>query len=119
ERMMVRLAVFALQAHNVNDLCGGDGTLSFGAGVSSPDEADLWLRDFTDAIRLWIDVGQPDESALTKAARLSDHAMVYAFHHAAEVWWKGIENKLTRLANLQVWRIPTEQSQALEAMAER
>jgi uncharacterized protein YaeQ len=44
---------------------------------------------------------------------------LYAFHHAAEVWWKGIQNKLTRLDNLTVWRIPTEASQALAALAQR
>lgn len=45
--------------------------------------------------------------------------MVYCFNHAAEVWWKGIENKLTRLDRLQVWRIPTESSQALAKLAQR
>jgi uncharacterized protein YaeQ len=44
---------------------------------------------------------------------------VYAFHHAAEVWWKGIQNKLTRLDRLSVWRIPTEASQALQQLAQR
>jgi len=44
---------------------------------------------------------------------------VYAFHHAAEVWWKGIEGKLTRLDRLQVWRIPADAAQALALLAER
>ena len=44
---------------------------------------------------------------------------VYAFSSAADVWWKGIENKLTRLDRLQVWRLPTEVAPALAAMAER
>jgi uncharacterized protein YaeQ len=44
---------------------------------------------------------------------------VYAFHHAAEVWWKGIETKLTRLDKLQVYRVPTQASQELAAMAAR
>ena len=45
--------------------------------------------------------------------------LVYCFHHAAEVWWKGIENKLTRQDKLQVWRIPSAASQELAALAER
>jgi uncharacterized protein YaeQ len=44
---------------------------------------------------------------------------VYAFHHAAEVWWKGIEGKLVRMPKLQVYRVPTEASQQLARMAER
>ena len=35
------------------------------------------------------------------------------------MWWKGIENKLTRLDKLQVWRLPTEAAPALAALAER
>lgn len=119
ERMMVRLAALALHAHALQTLCGGDGTLAFGAGLSDPDEPDVWLRDFTGQTRLWIEVGQPDESAITKACRKADHVAVYAFHHAAEVWWRGLENKLVRLGNLEVWRIPAPQAQALAAMAQR
>lgn len=119
ERMMVRLAALALHAHELQTVCGGDGTLAFGKGLSDPDEPDVWLRDFTGAIRLWIEVGQPDEVALTKACRQADQVAVYAFHHAAEVWWKGIQNKLTRLPNLSVWRIPAESSQELEKLAQR
>jgi len=119
ERMMVRLAALAFHAHALQTVCGGDGTLAFGKGLSDPDEPDVWLRDFTGATRLWIEAGQPDEVALTKACRQADQVALYAFSHAAEVWWKGIETKLTRLANLSVYRIPAEQSQALAALAQR
>jgi uncharacterized protein YaeQ len=119
ERMMVRLAALALHAHELQTVCGGDGTLAFGKGLSDPDEPDVWLRDFTGQTRLWIEVGQPDDAALTKACRQADQVAVYCFHHAAEVWWKGIQNKLTRLDKLSVWRIPTEASQELEKMAQR
>lgn len=119
ERMMVRLAALALHAHQVQSLCGGDATLGFGAGLSDPDEPDVVLRDFTGATRVWIEVGQPDDGALAKACRKADQVAVYAFHHAAEVWWRGIENKLARYANLQVWRIPAAESVALAALAQR
>ncbi|MGE4240241.1 YaeQ family protein [Ramlibacter sp.] len=119
ERMMIRLAALAFNAHMLQTVCGGDGTLAFGAGLSDPDEPDVWLRDFTGATRLWIEVGQPDDGAITRACRKADTVIVYAFHHAAEVWWRGIETKLTRLDNLSVFRIPTEASQALAAFAQR
>ena len=95
------------------------GTLAFGAGLSDPDEPDVWLRDFTGRARLWIEVGQPEEAPITRASRKSEQMALYAFHHAAEVWWRGIENKLTRLSNLSVWRIPSDASQALAQLAER
>lgn len=119
ERMMVRLVALAFHAHRLQTVCNGDGTLAFGAGLSDPEDPDVWLRDFTGQTRLWIEVGQPDEAAITKASRKSDQAAVYAFHHAAEVWWRGIETKLTRLDNLSVFRIPAEASQALANLAQR
>ncbi len=119
ERMMVRLAALALNAHALQDDCGGDGQLAFGAGLSDPDEPDVWLRDFTGRTRLWIEVGQPEDKPLAKACGKADRVRVYAFSHAAEVWWKGIEGKLSRLSNLEVFRIPAEASQQLARLAER
>lgn len=119
ERMMVRLAALAINAHKLQSICNGDGTLGFGAGLSNPDDPDVYLRDFTGATRLWIEVGQPEDKPLSKACGKADEVIVYPFHHAAEVWWRGIENKLTRLDRLQVWRVPAEGSQALAQLAER
>ena len=119
ERMMIRLAALALHAHELQDTCGGDGVLAFGAGLSDPDNPDVSLTDFTGLKRLWIEVGQPEDKPLAKACQKADRVVVYCFNHAAEVWWKGIENKLTRLDKLQVWRVPTEGSQALAKLAQR
>lgn len=119
ERMMVRLVALSLQAHQLQDLCNGDGVLGFGAGLSDPDEPDVMLRDFTERTRLWIEVGQPEDKPLLKACNKADQVVLYVFSHAGEVWWKGIQNKLTRPSNLQVWRIPAAASQSLTSLAER
>ena len=119
ERMMVRLAALALDAHALQDTCGGDGTLAFGAGLSDPDDPDVSLTDFTGRKRLWIEVGQPEEKPLTKACARADAVLVYAFHSAADVWWRGIEARLARLEKLQVWRLPADAAKALAALAER
>ena len=119
ERMMVRLVALALNAHRLQTVLGGDGVLAFGAGLSNPEDPDVSLRDYTGLTRLWIEVGQPEDKPIAKACNKADQVLVYAFNHAAEVWWRGIENKLTRLDRLQVWRVPTEASQALAALAQR
>ena len=48
---------------------------------------------------------------MSRSRGKADETIVYAFHHAAEVWWRGIENKLTRPQNLAVYRVPTAASQ--------
>lgn len=119
ERMMVRLVALALQAHELQDTCGGDGTLAFGAGLSDPDDPDLHLTDFTGRKRLWVEVGQPDDKPLSKACSQADAVVVYAYGSAAEVWWRGIAGKLARLERLRVWRLPAPAAPALAALAER
>ncbi|WP_137891725.1 YaeQ family protein [Ramlibacter sp. 2FC] len=119
ERMMVRLLALALHAHQLQTVCQGDGQLAFGAGLSDPEDPDLYLRDFTGRTRLWVEVGQPEDKPLAKACQKADLVIVYAFHHAAEVWWRGIAGKLAKLDKLQVWRVPSEAAQALARLAER
>jgi uncharacterized protein YaeQ len=119
ERMMVRLVALALQAYKLQSVCNGDATLSFGAGLSDPDEPDAWLRDFVGQTRLWIEVGQPEEKPLIKACGKADEVVLYCFNHAAEVWWRGLQNKVNRKRNLQVLRIPSASSTALIALAQR
>ena len=119
ERMMMRLAALALNAHKLQTVLSGDGTLGLGGGLSTPDEADVVLRDYTARPRVWIEVGQPDDKPIAKACGLADEVHVYAYSAAADIWWRGIEGKLVRLANLSVWRVTAEASQALAQFAQR
>jgi uncharacterized protein YaeQ len=119
ERMMIRLAALAMNAYTLQSVCGGDGTLAFGEGMSNPDEPDVWLRDYTGQTRLWIEVGQPEDKPVIKACGKADQVLVYCFNHAAEIWWRGMQAKLARPQNLSVLRVPTEASQALAALAQR
>jgi len=119
ERMMVRLAALALNAHTLQTVCGGDGTLAFGAGLSDPNDPDVFLRDFTGRTRLWIEVGQPEDKPIAKACGKADQVHVYCFANGAELWWRAIENKLARLQNLSVFRVPTLTSRELATLAQR
>lgn len=119
ERMMVRLVALALNAHQLNDLCHGDATLGFGAGLSDPDDPDVSLTDFTGRKRLWIEVGQPEDKPIAKACSKSDQVLLYPFAYSADVWWRGMESKLGRLPKLEVWRLPSEAGPELARLAER
>lgn len=119
ERMMMRLCALALQAHKLQTVCAGDGALAFGAGLSDPDEPDVWLRDFTGLTRLWIEVGQPEDKPLLKACGRADEVVLYCFSQAAEIWWRTLQAKLSRAQNLSVFRVATSASQALIPMAQR
>jgi uncharacterized protein YaeQ len=119
ERMMVRLVALSLHAFQLQALCDGDGEISFGAGLSNPDEPDVWLRDFTGRIRLWIEVGQPDERALTKACSKADRVIVMCYQNASPIWWQALQNKVSRLDRLEVWAIEPQGAHTLAAWAKR
>jgi uncharacterized protein YaeQ len=111
ERLMVRLLAFAVFA---------DPDLEFGRGLSSDDEADLWKRDLTGLIDLWIDVGIPEDKWLRKACGRSREVVVLAYGGSkADLWWKRNEPDLRRLDNLGVQSVPPAASAALAAMADR
>ncbi len=95
------------------------GKLEFAKDLWDVDEAALWHKDYTDQIQHWIDVGQPDDKRLMKAAGRAERVTAYSFSSSTAVWWKGIETKLSRASNLVVWQIEAAQSQALAKLAER
>lgn len=111
ERMMVRILAFALNASEA---------LAFGRGLSAEDEPDLWQKDLTGSIDLWIDVGLPDERLIRKACSRSKRVIVYSYGgRAADVWWNQAGAKLSRLENLSVVNIPFEASRSLAQTAKR
>ena len=111
ERMMVRLLVFALHAHEY---------LEFGQGMTADDEADLWLKDLTGAIELWIDVGLPDEKLIRKACGRANQVIVYTYGgRTAEMWFVQNSGQFERLKNLTVINLPVESTRALSKLAQR
>lgn len=93
-RLMVRLVAFILHA---------DESLLLGAGISTDDEADLWQKNLSDEIMLWIDLGQPDEKRIKKACGRAKKVLIYAYQdRSAKEWWKQAEEPLQRYTNLSV-----------------
>jgi len=119
ERMMVRVVAFVLNAHQVQTLCQGDAELAFGAGLSDPDDPDLGIVDFTGRRRVWIEVGQPDERALTRASSRADRVTVYPFSAAVDPWWSQLAPKLSRQDKLEIWQLASEHTRQLGALVSR
>lgn len=111
ERMMVRLLAFALHA---------DEGLAFTRGLSTDDEPDLWCKDLTDAIELWIELGQPDEKRVRRACGRAERVVIYSYDdRAGDVWWAQNRDKFRRFENLSVVSLPSEQTRALSQFAQR
>ena len=88
--------------------------------MSTDDEPDLWRRDLTGLVELWIEVGLPEEKWLRKACGRARQVVVLAYGAAkAEQWWKRNEPDLRRLDNLTVLALPAAAGPSLAAMAAR
>ena len=108
-RLMVRLVTFALNASE---------TLEFTKGISQDDEPDVWAKDLSGDIELWIDIGQPDEKRIRKACGRSELVIIYNYLEvSALAWLKQAEKSLKRFKNLSVVFLKIEGD--LEALAER
>ncbi|MGB4811902.1 MAG: YaeQ family protein [Methylophilaceae bacterium] len=109
ERLMVRLMAFVLYANEA---------LSFGKGLSDDEEPDLWQKDLTGAIKLWIDVGLPTEKEIRKAVGRADQVAIVLYGgRLADMWWEQNSKGLLKLNNLTVINLP--ETQTLSDIASR
>lgn len=109
ERLMVRLLAFALHA---------DEALAFGRGLSAEDEPDLWQRDPTGVIDLWIDVGLPDEKDVRKACGRAAKVVVIAYGaRRVDAWWEQNATAFARQTNLSVITLAAAETEALQSLA--
>jgi uncharacterized protein YaeQ len=111
ERLMVRLLAFCLFA---------DPRLTFGRGLSTDDEPDLWRHALSGEIEHWIEVGQPDQRRLRQACGRAREVIVVNYGgRAADIWWQQNARALSRLDNLRVLDLPVEGVRGLVGLADR
>jgi len=109
ERVMVRLIGFALYANEA---------LIFGKGLSDDEEPDLWQKDLTGAIELWMDVGLPTERDIRKAAGRAKQVVVMLYGgRIADMWWTQNSKALLKINNLTIINLPD--TKELAAIASR
>jgi uncharacterized protein YaeQ len=111
ERLMVRLLAFAMHS---------DESLAFGRGLSTEGEPDLWKRDSTGSIDVWIDVGLPDERDVRKACGRASKVVVLAYGaRRTETWWESNAAAFARLENLRVVTLSDHETAAMQTLAAR
>ncbi|MFW5431579.1 MAG: YaeQ family protein [Methylophilaceae bacterium] len=111
ERMMVRLLAFALNAHE---------HLTFEQSMEDDALADLWQKDLTGVIEVWIDVGLPDEKLIRKACGRAKQVIVYAYGgRVAEMWFEQNRKLFQRQKNLTIFNIAQASSVEMAKMTQR
>ena len=87
-------------------------------GLSDDEEPDLWQKDLTGAIQLWIDVGLPTEKDIRKACGKSAQVAIVLYGgRIADMWWQQNSKAVLKINNLTVINLP--ETQALASIANR
>ncbi|WP_316368550.1 YaeQ family protein [Candidatus Thiodiazotropha sp. CDECU1] len=111
QRLLIRLLAFALNA---------DQALNFTRGLSTDDEPELWHKNLSNEIELWIELGQLDEKRLRRACGLAKQVIVYLYaERSASVWWSQQQEMVQRFSNLQIVMLSVVGDSQLESLAQR
>ena len=111
ERMMLRILAFTLNASEA---------LSFTRGISTDDEPDIWKKNLSGEIELWIDLGQPDDKRVRKACGRAHKVIIYTYkERSAGIWWNQVQDKLARFHNLSVIHLQVAEPDTLGQMSRR
>ncbi|MBD1583326.1 YaeQ family protein [Pseudoalteromonas sp. S16_S37] len=111
QRLMVRLLAYALQYQE---------RLEFTKGLCADDEPEIWVKNYSDEIELWVELGLPDEKRLKKACNRAKQVVLYTYgENAQAIWWQKNQAKLANYDNLSVVSLPYSATELLAKMAAR
>ncbi len=111
ERLMVRILAFALNARE---------QLEFTRGISTDDEPDIWQKNLSGELELWVALGLPSEKIVRQSCGKSNEVIIYSYGgRTAEMWWEKIKNSTTRFDNLQVTNFSEKDTSELGKLASR
>ena len=111
ERLMLRVLAFALNAHE---------QLEFTRGISTGDEPDIWQKNLSGEIVLWVELGLPSEKIIRQSCGKAEEMIIYCYGGStAEMWWIKIKNSTARFDNLQVTNLSKKDTIELGKHASR
>lgn len=111
ERVMVRLFAFMRHASD---------RLALASGLTDEAEPDLWAKDRTGEVDLWVEVGLPDSKRIRKVSARARQVVIYSYGgRGAKAWWDAQHDKLQSLSNVSVFELPSDVTQALVPMVQR
>ncbi len=110
-RLMLRLFAWSLYANE---------KLVFTKGLCDDSEPALWIKNYSDEIELWIDLGLPDEKRIKKACSQAKQVVLFTYEdNAASVWKENHLHKLYPFKNLTIINLKDEVLHALAAACNR
>ena len=110
ERLVVRLLAYALFY---------EPGLVYTKGISDGDQPDLWVTDPDNRIALWLEVGLPDVTRITKACRRAARVVLLLSGQRRRQWQGMHLSNLAGETNLAIWTLEQAVIQQLVDALER
>ncbi|MFT6028430.1 MAG: hypothetical protein ACI8O8_000154 [Oleiphilaceae bacterium] len=111
QRMMLRLLAFALFANE---------QLSFTKGISTAEEPDLWIKNYSGEIELWIDLGLPDGKRIRKSYSLAKKVVIFAYGDRSLVTWRQqLDASIKRFPSLKIFHVTDDDLKQLASLADK
>ncbi len=111
EYLWTRVLVYALEY--------GDGIEFSRGGLSDPDVPAIAIRDFTGAIRSWIEIGAPDASRLHRASKAAPRVAVYLHKDSAQFLGRLGAERIHRAEDVELYAFDRSFMNQLSAHLER
>jgi len=108
EYLVTRILAFALEFT--------EGIAFSAGGLSDPDEPAISVRDLTNALQSWIEIGNPDAARLHRASKASPRVAVYTYRDIDRLIQNLAAAQIHRAADLEVYAIDRR---LVDAIAER
>lgn len=110
-RLMYRLLAFLYSAHE---------DLKFGKGISSPEEPDLWQKNYTGEVIQWIDLGTPDVKRVRQACGRSEKVVIFTYNqNTSQDWFDKIKGGFIKNEKLSVFHLNVFDNGPIEKLAEK
>ena len=77
--------------------------IQFSRGISDPEDPTISVRDLTGALKVWIDIGNPDAARLHKASKASPRVAVYTHKDPAQLVARLHGERIHRADALELW----------------
>ena len=93
--------------------------IEFSRGISDPDEPTISVRDLTGALKVWIEIGNPEAARLHKASKASPRVAVYTHKDSMQLVARLAGERIHKAEDVELWAVDREFVSQLSARLDR
>ncbi len=97
--LLTRIIAYAL---NLKD------GIEFSQGISSPDDAAIYVKDLTGKILKWIDIGNPSARRLHKASKAAEAVSIYTYKDPQVLLDEMKGQEIHRPERIKIYSLPSK-----------